>query len=85
MDKLKSLLSDSSLADHEQKELFEIFANLSKDELGELSDFLSIHPEWVDVLYRNYEKKKKAAVSMDIKKWREIFDEEKRELEKLAD
>ena len=85
MDKLGSLFANSTLADHEQKELLALLANLSKDELDELSGFLSLRPEWAGVLYRNYKKKRAAAVSMDIEKWREIFDEEKRDLEKLMD
>ena len=62
MDKLGSLFANSTLADHEQKELLALLANLSKDELDELSGFLSLRPEWAGVLYRNYKKKRAAAV-----------------------
>lgn len=83
MDQLKLLLTKSDLTPEEQNELFAILKLLPIVEVNELSDFLVTHPEWIDKLYHNYKQKKEISTSKDIKKWQEIFDDEKIELEKL--
>lgn len=83
MDRIKLLLIKSTLTSEQQSELLAILKLLSAIEVNELSDFLTIHPEWIDKLYHNYKQKKDISTSKDIKKWQEIFDEEKIELEKL--
>ena len=83
MDQIKLLLTKSTLTSEQQNELFAILKLLPAIEVSELSDFLTTHPEWIEKLYYNYKQKKDMSVSKDIKKWQEIFDEEKIELEKL--
>lgn len=83
MDQIKLLLTKSDLTPEQQNELFVILKLLPVIEVDELSNFLAIHPEWIGKLYQNYERKKGAAISKNNKKWQEIFDEEKIELEKL--
>lgn len=83
MEQIKSLLAKSNLATEEQNELLAILKLLPTAEINELFNFLNIHPEWIDKLYHNYKQKKAAATTKDYSKWQEIFDEEKKELEKL--
>lgn len=80
MKKIESLLAKSNLSGQDQNELLVAFQLLSEDEREELYDFLLHYPEWVDKLHRNYNQKKVVAGTGDYNKWKEIFDEEKKEL-----
>ena len=83
MSQLESILAKSNLNVREQKELLQVLEHLSAVEIDELLNFLDVHPEWVEKLYYNYKQKKEVVVSGDHKKWQEIFDREKKDLEKL--
>ena len=83
MGQIKLLLTKSDLSSKQQNELLAILKLLPTVEVNELADFLASNPEWVDKLYYNYKQKKELATSKDSKKWQELFDQEKIELEKL--
>lgn len=83
MNKIQSLLKKSNLNIAEQTELDNVLNLLPVTELNKLCDFLESHPEWVEKLYKNYKQKKIAASSKDLRKWQDIFNQEKEELKKI--
>jgi len=83
MGQIKLLLTKSDLSSKQQNELLAILKLLPMAEVDELADFLVSNPEWIVKLYNNYKQKKELATSKDSKKWQELFDQEKIELEKL--
>lgn len=83
MDQIELLLTKSELSTNQQNELLAILKLLPTAEVNELGDFLVSNPEWIVKLYNNYKQKKEISASKDSKKWQEIFDQEKIELEKV--
>lgn len=80
LDKLKSMIMQSSLSSDEQRDFIGALSQADDAVLQPIMDLCAEHEEWIERLYKNYKTKKSAQVAQDIKSWENILETEGRML-----
>jgi hypothetical protein len=82
-EKIKELISKSSLSLSEQIDLVTIFVKTKDEDLEVLADLFSHDPTWISKINDNYQAKNAALATKNPSLWKKIIEEEQSELEKI--
>lgn len=78
LDKLKSMIAQSSLSRDEQQDFITALSQADDSVLQPVVDLCSEDIEWINNLYANYRLKRSAHVAQDAQAWDGILKEEER-------
>lgn len=84
IDQIKQLIRGSKLSTSERVALYEILISLPDQEKVDTYDYILKHPEIINKIVENYNKKKEIIKKQDKKAWEKLLKKEEKELEKVA-
>lgn len=78
--KLLEAIGNSNLNPSQQREMNVMVMTMTEEDTREFYDLVSEDAKWVDKIYENYKAKKDALQSGDAGLWREIVEQEGKDL-----
>ena len=81
--KVKDLISASSLPFSDQIDLIDLFSKGNDSELELIVELFTENQIWIEKISHNYKWKLKALKTKDAEVWKKIVEEEKKELEEI--
>jgi hypothetical protein len=83
--KIEELVSKSNLLSPEREELIKLFANTEDSELESVVTIFSDDNSWIEKIYNNYKIKKATMAVESSDLWKEILEQEEKQLEEVKE